>query len=97
MRQTFVIQLIMLLLHVLQHLVDLFGQFYSLMRGLLGRLLVLLGGFISRSHASLASVGVAAYVRLINSCGDQLDAQSWLEVGCGALWDCSCRGTARTM
>lgn len=59
---------------------DLFGQFYDLMQGLLGRLLVLLASFISRSHASLASVGVAAYVRLINSCGNELDGQTWCEV-----------------
>jgi brefeldin A-inhibited guanine nucleotide-exchange protein len=63
-----------------QHLVDLFGQFYSLMRHLLPRLLLLLRGFISRSHASLASVGVAAYARLVSSCGKQLDAEGWTEV-----------------
>lgn len=65
----------------LQHLVDLFGQFYSLMRHLLPRLLLLLRGFISRSHSSLASVGVAAYARLVSSCGKQLDADGWAEVG----------------
>jgi brefeldin A-inhibited guanine nucleotide-exchange protein len=61
--------------------VDLFGQFYALMRHLLPRLLLLLRGFISRSHASLASVGVAAYARLVSSCGQQLDAEGWTEVG----------------
>lgn len=59
---------------------DLFGQFYGLMRHLLPRLLLLLRGFISRSHASLASVGVAAYARLVSSCGQQLDAEGWTEV-----------------
>lgn len=63
-----------------QHLVDLFGQFYGLMRHLLPRLLLLLRGFISRSHASLASVGVAAYARLVSSCGQQLDPEGWTEV-----------------
>lgn len=72
----------------LQHLVDLFGQFYGLMRHLLPRLLLLLRSFISRSHASLASVGVAAYARLVSSCGRQLDAQGWQEVrgGLGVGW-----------
>lgn len=65
----------------MQHLVDLFGQFYGLMRHLLPRLLLLLRGFISRSHASLASVGVAAYARLVSSCGTQLAAEGWQEVG----------------
>lgn len=64
----------------LQHLVDLFGQYYGLMRHLLPRLLLLLRGFISRSHSSLASVGVAAYARLVSSCGKQLDADGWAEV-----------------
>lgn len=68
---------------LLQHLVDLFGQFYVLMRHLLPRLLLLLRGFISRSHTSLASVGVAAYARLISNCGDQLDAEGWTEVSLG--------------
>jgi brefeldin A-inhibited guanine nucleotide-exchange protein len=63
-----------------QHLVDLFGQFYGVMKPLLPRLLVLLRSFISRSHASLANVGVAAFTRLVGSCGKQLDADTWLEV-----------------
>jgi brefeldin A-inhibited guanine nucleotide-exchange protein len=65
-----------------QHLVDLFGQFHALMSHLLPQLLLLLRGFIARSHTSLASVGVAAYVRLVHSCGSQLDAQGWREVSC---------------
>jgi brefeldin A-inhibited guanine nucleotide-exchange protein len=81
----------MTLCFVLQHLVDLFGQFYVLMRHLLPRLLLLLRGFISRSHASLASVGVAAYARLVSSCGAHLDADGWQEVGrllfvVGLMW-----------
>lgn len=63
-----------------QHLVDLFGQYYSLMRHLLSQLLLLLRSFVSRSHASLASVGVAAYARLVSSCGAQLDLEGWQEV-----------------
>eukprot|EP00775_Hariotina_reticulata_P008270 gene8270-8458_t len=66
--------------HCLQHLVDLFGQFYGPMRPLLPRLLVLLRSFISRSHASLANVGVAAYTRMVGSCAKQLDPDTWLEV-----------------
>jgi brefeldin A-inhibited guanine nucleotide-exchange protein len=67
----------------LQHLVDLFGQFYEPMGPLLPRLLELLRGFIARSHASLASVGVAAYTRMVASCGTKLDSQAWQQVGCG--------------
>jgi hypothetical protein len=79
-----------------QHLVDLFGQFYTLMRHLLPRLLLLLRGFISRSHASLASVGVAAYARLVSSCGKQLDADGWTEVSrAGCARGCHCAGRGR--
>ncbi|WIA22572.1 hypothetical protein OEZ86_009559 [Tetradesmus obliquus] len=66
--------------HCLQHLVDLFGQFHEPMGPLLPRLLELLRGFIARSHASLASVGVAAYTRLLASCGGQLDDEAWQQV-----------------
>jgi hypothetical protein len=64
-----------------QHLVDLFGQFYKPMGPLLPRLLDLLRGFIARSHASLASVGVAAYTRMVASCGTKLDSDAWQQVG----------------
>jgi brefeldin A-inhibited guanine nucleotide-exchange protein len=56
---------------------------------LLPRLLDLLRGFIARSHASLASVGVAAYTRMVASCGAKLDNDAWQQVrrmaGCTSL------------
>jgi len=63
-----------------QHLVDLFGQFYPSVRPMLPRLLSLLAGFMARSHAALAAVGVAAFARLVVSCGPSMDAATWSEV-----------------
>lgn len=67
----------------LQHLVDLFGQFWDLVGPLFGRLLQLLASFISRSHASLASVGVAALTRAVEGCGPKMSADTWQEVRTG--------------
>jgi brefeldin A-inhibited guanine nucleotide-exchange protein len=60
--------------------VDLFGQFYPALRPMLPRLLALLAGFMARSHAALASVGVAASARLVANCGPHMDAATWGEV-----------------
>ncbi|KAI8465270.1 MAG: hypothetical protein J3K34DRAFT_525495 [Monoraphidium minutum] len=64
----------------LQHLVDLFGLFYPALRPMLPRLLALLAGFMARSHAALASVGAAAFARLVASCGPHMDEATWREV-----------------
>ncbi len=60
---------------------DLFVQFYGTMRPQLPRLLELLASFMVRPHQSLASVGVAAFTRLLNTCGPLMDGDTWLEVG----------------
>ena len=56
---------------------------------MLGRLLQLLGSFISRSHASLASVGVAALSRTVDGCGKMMSPETWQEVSAGWVrrWD----------
>lgn len=64
----------------LQHLVDLFVQFYPRVAPLLGRLLDLLAGLMRRSHQSLAAVGTAAFVRLATGTGDALDEAAWQKV-----------------
>jgi len=61
----------------LQHLVDLYVQYYAVLRPLLGRVLELLATFMRRSHQSLAAVGVAAFVRLLVASAPQLDAAAW--------------------
>jgi len=62
----------------LQHLVDLFCHFFAVVHPILGRLLSLLGGFIGRTHQSLAAVGVAALVRLISDTGPLMSSQHWV-------------------
>ncbi|GIM16143.1 hypothetical protein Vretimale_18795, partial [Volvox reticuliferus] len=64
----------------LQHLVDLFVQFYDEAFTLLSRLLDLLRGFMNRSHQSLAAVGVAAFVRLAVKAGPIMNETCWEEV-----------------
>ncbi|EFJ50436.1 hypothetical protein VOLCADRAFT_80189 [Volvox carteri f. nagariensis] len=64
----------------LQHLVDLFVQFYDEAFTLLSRLLDLLRGFMVRSHQSLAAVGVAAFVRLAVNAGPIMNETCWDEV-----------------
>ncbi len=53
----------------LQHLIDLFVAFFPTLAKFLPRLLELLANFITRPHTSLASVGVAALVRLVSAAG----------------------------
>jgi brefeldin A-inhibited guanine nucleotide-exchange protein len=77
--------------------VDLFGQFYEPMAPLLPRLLELLRGFIARSHASLASVGVAAYTRMVASCGDKLYSTAWQQVSLCDLKPCAAAAAAATV
>ncbi|GIL58910.1 hypothetical protein Vafri_13917 [Volvox africanus] len=64
----------------LQHLVDLFVQFYDEAFTLLSRLLDLLRGFMNRSHQSLTAVGVAAFVRLAVKAGPIMNETCWEEV-----------------
>ncbi|KAL6762063.1 hypothetical protein V8C86DRAFT_3013062 [Haematococcus lacustris] len=64
----------------LQHLVDVFVQFYEETKQLLPQLLDLLLGFMNRSHQSLAAVGVAAFVRLVNSAATRMDSNAWATV-----------------
>ncbi|MEW5298187.1 MAG: hypothetical protein WDW36_001338 [Sanguina aurantia] len=64
----------------LQHLVDLFVEFYSEAHSLLSRMLELLNGFMNRSHQSLAAVGVAAFVRLATQAGPLLSNDGWQQL-----------------
>ncbi|KAK4752299.1 hypothetical protein SAY87_021097 [Trapa incisa] len=64
----------------LQLVVDLFVKFYSTVNPLLKKVLVLLVSFIRRPHQSLAGIGIAAFVRLMNSSGDLFSDEKWLEV-----------------
>lgn len=61
----------------LQHLVDLFLQFHSILHPLLDRLFQLLVGFMQRSHQSLASMGIAALVRFLNQAGKDMTQETW--------------------
>lgn len=60
----------------LQHLVDLFLQFYAVLHPLLDRLFVLLVGFVQRPHQSLASMGIAALVRFVTR-AEQMTNEIW--------------------
>eukprot|EP00873_Tetraselmis_striata_P021183 jgi/Tetstr1/441447/TSEL_029692.t1 len=62
----------------LQHLVDLFVHFFPVVNPTMNRLLALLADFISRTHQSLAAVGVAALVRLIAEAGPLLTDEHWV-------------------
>ncbi|GMH32506.1 hypothetical protein BSKO_00340 [Bryopsis sp. KO-2023] len=61
----------------LQHLVDLYLQFYPVLSSFVDRLFLLLSNFMRRPHQSLASMGVAATVRLINNAGEMMDKETW--------------------
>lgn len=61
----------------LQHLVDLFLQFYGVLHPLLDRLFALLIGFVQRPHQSLASMGIAALVRLIGGAAENMTQEIW--------------------
>lgn len=64
----------------LQLVVDLFVKFYSTVNPLLDRVLTLLVSFIKRPHQSLAGIGIATFVRLMNNSGDLFSDEKWLEV-----------------
>jgi brefeldin A-inhibited guanine nucleotide-exchange protein len=64
----------------LQLVVDLFVKFYNVVNPLVGKILQLLTGFIKRSHQSLAAIGVAAFVRMINNAGTLFSDERWTEV-----------------
>lgn len=55
--------------HCLQHMIDLTVKFYPLVRDQLPAVLHKIKAFMTRTHQSLASVGVAAMERLITSAG----------------------------
>ncbi|KAK2077578.1 hypothetical protein QBZ16_004423 [Prototheca wickerhamii] len=61
----------------LQNLVDLVVRYHGGVPALLARLLELLGGFIARPHAELASVGVAALTRLTLALAPALGPGDW--------------------
>ncbi|DBA82002.1 TPA: hypothetical protein ACH3X1_007704 [Trebouxia sp. C0004] len=63
----------------LQHIIDITVKFYPVVQPLLGRVLELLLNFIRRTHQSLASVGVAALVRLVTSAGSHMSSSMWQE------------------
>lgn len=62
----------------LQHLVDVVAKYYGAVPALLDKTLDLLGGFIRRSHRSLAGVGAAALARLAIAVGETADESTWL-------------------
>ncbi|KAF5744324.1 brefeldin A-inhibited guanine nucleotide-exchange protein 2-like [Tripterygium wilfordii] len=64
----------------LQLVVDLFVKFYSTVSPLLRKVLMLLVSFIRRPHQSLAGIGIAAFVRLMNNAGELFSEDEWLEV-----------------
>jgi hypothetical protein len=57
-----------------------YPQFYEETDVLLPQLLQLLFGFMDRTHQSLAAVGVAALVRLVNSAAPHMDTAAWMLV-----------------
>ena len=61
----------------LQHLIDVFVLFYDETSCLLQQMLDLLSAFMDRTHPSLAAVGVAALVRLLNTAAPYMDVPSW--------------------
>lgn len=61
-------------------MVDLFASFPELLLPLLPRLLELLSGLVTRAHAPLAAVGVAAYVSLADGAGRRLSEEQWEQV-----------------
>lgn len=61
----------------LQHLVDLYLQFYLVLGSFVDRLFTLLSNFIMRPHQSLASMGVAALLRFLESAGEKMDHETW--------------------
>ena len=76
----------------LQYLVDVISAYYQAVPDLLTRLLDLLGGFIRRSHPSLAAVGVAALTQLAISCGSDATPETW-----GAMLDAFTSATNDTV
>lgn len=52
------------------------------MHMLLGKILALLSSFIRRPHQSLAAIGVAAFVRLMNNAGSLFTEDKWDQVRC---------------
>lgn len=64
----------------LQLAVDLFVKFYNSVNHLLKKVMTLLISFIKRPHQSLAGIGVAAFVRLMNNAGGLFSDERWQEV-----------------
>ena len=64
----------------LQLVADLFVNFYNTVNPLLRKVLMLLVSFIKRPHQSLAGIGIAAFVRLMNNAGELFSDDKWLEV-----------------
>ncbi|KAJ7559093.1 hypothetical protein O6H91_04G069600 [Diphasiastrum complanatum] len=60
-----------------QLLVDLLVKFYAVISSLLERFLLLMKSFVRKLHQRLASVGVAAFVRLISNAGYMFSEGSW--------------------
>eukprot|EP00898_Chlorokybus_atmophyticus_P004086 jgi/Chlat1/4679/Chrsp3S05617 len=64
----------------LQLVVDLFIKFYLETAPLLGRMITFITNFIKRRHQNLASVAVAAFVRLVVQLGPALTIETWQQV-----------------
>jgi len=55
-------------------------QFYEETGPLLSQMLQLLHSFVTRNHQSLASIGVAALIRMINLASPKMQELAWQEV-----------------
>jgi len=55
-------------------------QHYDETAALLPQMLQLLHSFVTRSHQSLASIGVASLIRLINLASPKMQEPAWQEV-----------------
>jgi len=64
----------------LQYLVDVFVMYFEETRSMLPQMLQLLHSFVTRAHQSLASIGVAALIRLINLASPKMQEPAWQEV-----------------
>jgi len=61
----------------LAHIVDLVAAYHTAVPALLLRAIDLLTGFVKRTHAALAGVGVAALARLASAAGPTFSQEEW--------------------
>ena len=71
------------------------AQHYGEAKTLLPKMMELLKRFMNRTHQSLAAVGVAALVRMVNNAAAVMSKDEWLQVraqvvACSSAPDCRC-------